>query len=164
MLLSKPLNLFLFFHCAPFKASEPISFFSSSHQALSSLKLIIPPISLISPHLSSSSHLHSTPKPKPSPSPAIAPGVARHSHLSASPLPAHPRPCRHRPIFPSNPSSNLAVTDPRHSRSSSLQPTPQPTPVAVASPLQVSALFSFLVNFFNCCFGLIFLGLVLILC
>ena len=73
MLLSKPLNPFLFFHRAPLKASEPISFFSSSHQALSSLKLIIPPISLISPHLSSSSHLHSTPKPKPSPLPAPAP-------------------------------------------------------------------------------------------
>ena len=35
----------------------------------------------------------------------------------------------------------------------------QPTPVA--SPLQVSALSSFLVNFLNCCFGLIFLDLVL---
>ncbi|KAK4605550.1 hypothetical protein RGQ29_000002 [Quercus rubra] len=52
------------------------------------------------------------PQPPPSPSlaPAPAPAVARHSHLSASPLPAHPHPCRHRPIFPSNPSSNLAVT------------------------------------------------------
>ena len=95
----------------------------------------------------------SQPPMSPSLAPAPAPGVARHSHLSASPLPAHPRPCRHRPIFPSNPSSNLAVTA-----------APPPCSPRRPSPLQVSALFSFLVNFFNCCFGLIFLGLVLILC
>ena len=63
--------------CAPQSLWSLFLFFSSSHQALSSLiKLIIPPISLISPHLSSSSHLHSTPKPKPLPSPAPAPAVA----------------------------------------------------------------------------------------
>ena len=142
MLLSKPLN--------------------PSQQALSSLKLIKLRSSSSAYHLSSSSHLHSTPKSSPSPSPAPAPGVAvaspspsprRRTPLSPLCLTAHPRPCRHRPIFPSNPSSNLAVTA-----------APPPCSPRRPSPLQVSALFSFLVNFFNCCFGLIFLGLVLILC
>ena len=109
---------------APAKPLKPLSFFSSSHQALSSLiKLIIPPISLISPHLSSSSNLPSTPKPKLSPSHAV------NSHLSASPLPAHLHPCRHRPIFPSNPSSSLAVTaapPPCSPRRPSPRPSPSP--------------------------------------
>ena len=173
MLLSKPLNPFLFFSHQAFSSLKLIKLSHLSSSSSSNLphRLIIYHQALISTQHQSRRRRRRQPQPPASPSlaPAPATGVARHSHLSASPLPAHPRPCCHRPIFPSNPSSNLAVTDPRHSRSSSLQPTPsqptpQPTPVAVASPLQVSALSSFLVTFFNCCFGLIFLGLVLILC
>ena len=93
MLLSKPLNPFLFFHRAPLKASEPISsssLISQAHQALSSLKLIKLQSSSSAYHLSSSSHIHSTPKPKPSPlpSPTPAPGVAVASPSRRRPTPS----------------------------------------------------------------------------
>ena len=158
MLLSKPLNPFLFFHQA-LSSLKLIKLSDLPHQPSFIIKLSSPlntkakavAVAVASPS-PRRRRRQSQPPASPLLAPTLAPSVARHSHLSASLLPAHPRPCRHRPIFPSNPSSNLAVTDPRHSRSSSLQPTPsqptpQPTPVAVASPLQVSALSSFLVNF-----------------
>ena len=159
MLLSKLLNPFLFFSSCSSQSLwthlSKLSHLSSSSSSDLPHRLIIYHQALISTQHQSRRRRRRQPQPLalPSLAPAPAPGVARHSHLSASPLPAHPHPCRHRPIFPSNPSSNLAVTA-----------APPPCNPRRPSPLQVSALFSFLVNFFNCCFGLIFLGLVLILC
>ena len=95
---------------------KPLSFFSSSHQALSSLiKLIIPPVSLISPHLSSSSHLPSTPKPKPSPSLSSAPVVAvpRRQLLTLTSLPHRCRPTHALdPLRRSKPLTHLEVSAP----------------------------------------------------
>ena len=110
------------------------------HHLLLSHQALISPIFLISPHLSSS-HLPAKPKPKPSPSPAPVPAVAV----------AVAAPCSLKLwsllfFFHHLKLSSLcvAIASPRLSSSPS-----QPTPivVAVTSPLQVSALSSFLVNF-----------------
>ena len=190
-----------------------------SHQAL------ISPISLISPHLSSSSHLPTKPKPKlspsPSPSPAPAPAVAvprrQLSTLTSLPhccrptrsstSPAHTldpfrrnKPLTHLEISALTLSSQThdkellllaagnhlklsspckAVAVPAVTVASPRRPSPrlslsssQPMPVSVPAhasaharrhrqPTSGQCSLFFSNEFFNCCFGLIFLGLVL---
>ena len=117
------------------------------HHLLLSHQALISPIFLISPHLSSS---HLPAKPKPSPSPAPVPAVAIASS-SPSPSPAHRR--RHRSTMLSQAlkpliffSSSQALISLRHCRRPSRRRRHR-QPTLVASPLQVSALSSFLVNF-----------------
>ena len=119
MLLSKPLNPFLFCHRAPLiKASEPISSSSSSlisqaYQALSSLKLIklshlssssssdLPHRLLIYHQALISTQHQSRRQPQPPASPSLAPVQPPASHATLTSLPHR---CR--------PTHVLAVTDP----------------------------------------------------
>ena len=127
------------------------------HHLLLSHQALISPIFLISPHLSSS-HLPAKPKSSSSPTPVPAVAVASPS----------PSPSQHRALSSSEasfffhhlklsslcvavavPTIVVAIASPRR-QSPCLSSSPsQPTPVVVAvtSPLQVSALSSFLVNF-----------------
>ena len=150
MLLSKPLNLFLFFHHL-IKLSHLSSSSSSlisqahhpsdlPHQPSFIIKLSSPlntkakAVAVASPS-PRRRRRQSQPPASSSLAPAPAPGVARHSHLSSSPLPAHPCPCRHRPIFPSNPSSNLSVTAAPPPYNPRLNPRPSPSPAHFRSVL-----------------------------
>ena len=170
--------LFPFFYSRPAVLSQNLwslffFFFIISSSLISLIKLIISPISLISPHLSSSSHLPTKPKPKPKPSPlsslAPAPAVAvpRRQLSTLISLPHCCRPTRSStspahaldPFRQNKPLTHLevsALTLPSQTHDKELlllaagnhlKLSSPCKAVAVASPLQVSALSSFLVNF-----------------
>ena len=124
-------------------------YFFSSSPALSS-----------SSHLSDLSHQPSSLKlSSPCKAKAVAvtsPSPSRHRRRHSTVLSQALKPL----IFFS--SSQALISLRRRRRPSRCQPTLQPTPVA--NPLQVSALSFFCSEFFHlgvCCFGLIFLGLML---
>ena len=100
------------------------------------IKLLIPSISLISPHLSSSFHLPSTPKPKPSPSPspALAPAVVVASHI----------PSRRRPTPSPAPATTLTSLLHRCRPTHALDPLRRSKPL---THLEVSAPTLFWLNF-----------------
>ena len=158
MLLPSEASFFFFHHLIKL---YHLSSSSSSLRSLSSA--LISHQAFISPQHQSQSRRHRRrqPQPQPSPSPTTAPAIAVPRHRQPTPSSSRPRPspapattltsllhrCRPThaldPLRRSKPLTHLEVSAPTLPS----QPTPQPTPVAVASPLQVSALSSFLVNF-----------------
>ena len=137
MLSLKPLLFFFIISCSLIKLSSLRSFSS----ALISRALI---------SLQSQSRRRHQPQSQPLPLPARR--RRRHSTVLSQAL---------KPLIFFS-SSQALISLRRRRRPSRHRCRRQPTPVAVAvaSPLQVSALF-FSSEFFNCCFGLIFLDLVL---
>ena len=123
------------------------------HHLLLSHQALISPIFLISPHLSSS---HLPAKPKPSSSPAPVPAVA-----VASPSPS---PSQHRALSSSETSYFFFIISSSHlsASPSPSQPLPSLSPAhARHQPTSGQCSLFFSSEFFNCCFGLIFLDLVL---
>ena len=157
MFLPSEASFFFFHHLIK------LSHFSSSSSSLRSLSsTLISHQAFISPQHQSQSRRQ--PQPQPSPSPATAPAVVVPRRRQPTPSPSRPtlspapattltsllHRCRPThaldPLRRSKPLTHLEVFEVSAPTLPS-RPTPQPTPVAVASPLQVSALSSFLVNF-----------------